>query len=134
MNFASVAIKALAVLATLYLLSLAGAITFSLLTVTTFGTVGGILDLLIFLVAIFLLTLIGTLIAKGIKSIKNTGQALLLTFVGAFSIGAILAAFVPLHIPYITSVNFNWLGTSWYSPYLSLLFIGMPLMLIFFVD
>ena len=134
MNFGSVAIKALAVLATLYLLSLAGAITFSLLTVTTVGTVGGILGILLFLVAIFLLTLIGNLIAKGIKSVKITAQALLLTFVGAFSIGAILAAFVPLNIPYIIRVNFNWLGTSWYSPYLSLLFIGMPLMLIFFVD
>ena len=135
MNFGSVAIKALVVLATLYLLSLAGAITFSLLAVTTVGTVGGIVGILLFLVAIFLLSLIGNLIAKGIKGVgvKNTGQALLLAFVGAFSIGAILAAFVPLNIPYIIRVNLNWLGTSWYSPYLSLLFIGMPLMLIFFV-
>jgi len=132
MNFGSVMLKALVVLALLYLLSLAEALTFPALSVFTSAN-AGIVCILLFLVAILLLSLIGNLIAKGIKSVKSTGQALLLAFVGAFFMGAVLAAFIPLNIPYIIHVDIYWLGTSWYSPFLALLFIGMPLMLVFLV-
>ncbi len=131
MNFGSVMLKALVILVLLYLLSLAGALTFPVLAV--FSGTAGIAGILLFLVAILLLSLIGNLIAKGIKGVKNTPQALLLAFVGAFFMGAVLAAFIPLNIPYIIHVNIYWLGTSWYSPFLTLLFIGMPLMLVFLV-
>ena len=132
MNLASVMLKAFVVLVLLYLLSLAGALTFPALGVFTSGTVG-IGGILLFLVAILLLSLIGNLIARGIKSVKSTGQALLLAFVGAFFMGAVLAVFVPLNIPYTIRVNIYWFGTSWYDPFLALLFIGTPLMLVFLV-
>ena len=131
MNLASVMLKAFVVLALLYLLSLAGALTFPVLAV--FSGTAGIAGILLFLVAILLLSLIGNLIARGIKSVKSTGQALLLAFVGAFFMGAVLAVFVPLNIPYTIRVNIYWFGTSWYDPFLALLFIGMPLMLVFLV-
>ena len=132
MNLASVMLKAFVVLVLLYLLSLAGALTFPALSVFTSAN-AGIVCILLFLVAILLLSLIGNLIARGIKSVKSTGQALLLAFVGAFFMGAVLAVFVPLNIPYTIRVNIYWFGRSWYDPFLALLFIGMPLMLVFLV-
>ena len=133
MNFGAVLIKALVVLVLLFLLSLAGAITFPLLTVVTGGAGAGVTSILLFLLAIVLLALVGNLIAKGIKSIKKNGEALLLAFVGSFFMGAVLSIFALLNIPYTVRVNLGWLGNSWYSPLLTLLFIGVPLMLAFLV-
>jgi len=127
-----VAIKTLVVLVLLYLFSLAGALTFPALAAITSGTEAEISSVLLFLVAMILLSLIGTLIARGIRSIiKESMKALLSTFVGSFFMGATLAFFALLNIPNTVRVNLNWLGTSWYSPLLTLLFIGIPLMLVF---
>jgi hypothetical protein len=133
MNFGSVLVKALVVLVMLYLLSLAGALTFPVLAVITSGTGAGISSLLLFLLAMVLLSLVGNLMARGIKAVKKNFEAVLLVFVGSFFMGAILAIFALLNIPYTVRVNLNWLGTSWYSPILALLFIGAPLMLVFLV-
>jgi hypothetical protein len=133
MNIGSVMIKALIVLVMLYFLSLAGALTFPVLAVITSGTGAGISGILLFLLAMILLSLVGNLIARGIKSVKKSFEALLLAFVGSFFMGAILAVFALLSIPYTVHVNLNWLGTSWYSPLLALLFIGVPLMIVFLV-
>ncbi len=133
MNFGSVVVKAVVILVVLFLLSLAGAITFPVLAVITSGTGAGISSILLFLVAILLLSLVGNLIARGIKSVKKSVEAILLVFVGAFFMGAILAVFALLNIPYTVRVNLAWLGTNWYSPLLSLLLIGLPLMVVFLV-
>jgi hypothetical protein len=133
MNFGSVMVKALVVLVLLFLLSLAGAITFPLLTVITGGAGAGLSSILLFLLAIVLLSLVGNLVARGIKSVKKSGEALPLVFVGAFFMGAILTIFALLNIPYTVRVNLAWTGTNWYSPILTLLFIGIPLMLVFLV-
>ena len=133
MNFGSVVVKALVVLLLLFLLSLAGAITFPLLSVVTNGAGAGLSSILLFLLAILLLSLVGNLIARGIKSVKKSGEGLLLAFVGSFFMGAVLTIFALLNIPYTVRVNLAWSGTSWYSPILTLLFIGIPLMLVFLV-
>ncbi|MDQ2884609.1 MAG: hypothetical protein M3Y39_00820 [Chloroflexota bacterium] len=133
MNFGSVVVKAVVILVLLFLLSLAGAITFPVLAVITSGTGAGITSILLFLLAILLLSLVGNLIARGIRSVKKSVEAIILVFVGAFFMGAILAVFALLNIPYTVRVNLAWLGTSWYSPILTLLLIGLPLMVVFLV-
>ncbi len=133
MNFGSVMVKALIVLVLLFLLSLAGAITFPLLTVVTGGAGAGLSSILLFLLAIVLLSLVGNLIARGIRSVKKSAEALILAFVGSFFMGAVLTIFALLNIPYTVRVNLAWTGNSWYSPILTLFFIGIPLMLAFLV-
>ena len=133
MNFGSVMVKALVVLVLLFLLSLAGAITFPLLTVVTGGAGAGLSSILLFLLAIVLLSLVGNLIARGIRSVKKSVEALVLAFVGSFFMGAVLTIFALLNIPYTVRVNLAWTGNGWYSPILTLLFIGVPLMLAFLV-
>src|SRR5450432_3253437 len=100
MNFGSVMVKALVVLVLLFLLSLAGAITFPLLTVLTGGAGAGLSSILLFLLAIVLLSLVGNLIARGIRSVKKSVEALVLAFVGSFFMGAVLTIFALLNIPY----------------------------------
>ena len=133
MNFGSVMIKALVVLVLLFLLSLAGAITFPLLSVVTGGAGAGVSSILLFLLAVVLLAMVGNLIARGIKSVKKSGESILLAFIGSFFMGAILTIFALLNIPYTIRVNLAWTGTSWYSSILTLFFIGVPLMLVFLV-
>ncbi len=131
MNFGSVMIKALVVLVLLFLLSLAGAITFPLTTVFTNGAGAGLVSILLFLLAVVLLALVGNLIGRGIKSVKKSGEALILALVGSFFMGAVLTIFALLNVPYSISVKLNWTGNSWYSPLLTLFFVGTPLMLVF---
>ncbi len=133
MNFASILIKTLVVLIVLFLLSLMGALTFPILAAITNGTGSGVSSILIFLLAIILLSIIGNLLAKGIKSVKNSGEGLLLGFVGALALGGILTILAQLKVPYTVTVNLAWAGTSWYSAFLSILFIGIPLMFVFLI-
>lgn len=131
MNFGSVALKAVIVLVLLFLLSLAGALTFPALSVITGNSGAGLAGLLYLILAMLVLSVVGNLLGRGIRTVKKPLDGLILTFVGAFFMGAILAIFAVLNIPYTARLNFNWLGTSWYSPLLTLLFIGTPLMLVF---
>lgn len=133
MNFGSIMIKTLVVLVVLFCLSLTGAITFPITTAITNGTSSGITSILLFIVAVLLLSVIGYLLAKGVKSVKKSGEGILLGFVGALAMGGILAIFTQLNIPYTVTVNLNWTGTSWYSPFLTILFIGLPLMFVFLI-
>jgi heme A synthase len=133
MNFGSIMIKTLVVLVVLFCLSLTGAITFPITTAITNGTSSGITSILLFIVAVLLLSIIGYLLAKGVKSVKKSGEGILLGFVGALAMGGILAIFTQLNIPYTVTVNLNWTGTSWYSPFLTILFIGLPLMFVFLI-
>jgi hypothetical protein len=132
MNFGMVALKALVVLVLLFLFSLAGALTFPALA--NIGASGaGLVSLLFLILAMLVLSIIGNLLGRGIRSIKKPLEALILAFVGSFFMGAALALFTVLNIPNTARVNLAWLGASWYSPFLALLFIGAPLMLVFLV-
>ena len=133
MNFGSIMIKTLVVLVVLFLLSLTGALTFPIANALSNGTSSGLTSILLFIVAILLLSIIGYLLAKGVKSVKNSGEGILLGFIGALAMGGILAIFTQLNIPYTITVNLAWLGTSWYSPFLTILFIGIPLMFVFLI-
>jgi hypothetical protein len=133
MNFGSIMIKTLVVLVVLFLLSLTGALTFPIVNALSNGTSSGLTSIVLFIVAILLLSIIGYLLAKGIKSVKNSGEGILLGFIGALAMGGILAIFTQLNIPYTITVNLAWLGTSWYSPFLTILFIGLPLMFVFLI-
>ena len=132
MNFGALALKALVIIAILFLLSLAGAVTFPVLSVLSNGGVA-ITSLLLLILAIIILSIIGNLLGRGIRSVKKPMEALILAFVGSFFMGAALTLFAILNIPYTARINLSWLGTNWYSPILALLFIGAPLMLVFMV-
>ena len=132
MNFGALALKALVIIAILFLLSLAGAVTFPVLSVLSNGGIA-ITSLLFLILAIIILSIIGNLLGRGIRSVKKPMEALILAFVGSFFMGAALTLFAILNIPYTARINLNWLGTNWYSPILALLFIGAPLMLVFMV-
>jgi hypothetical protein len=131
MNFGSVVIKALLALAVLFLLSLAGALSFPAFSVITGGTGVGLTGFLLFILALVLFSLIGNLLAKGIRGMKKSAEALLMGFVSAFAMGGILLILSVLNVPYTVQVHLNWTGTSWYSPFLTLVFIGIPLMFVF---
>ena len=131
MNFGSIALKTLIVLVLLFLLSLAGALTFPAVAIFRGNAGAGLASLLYIILAMLIISVVGNLLGRGIRTIKKPLDGLILTFVGAFFMGAILAIFAILNIPYAARLNLNWLGTSWYSPLLSLLFIGTPLMLVY---
>ncbi|HLZ64103.1 MAG TPA: hypothetical protein VKR06_44810 [Ktedonosporobacter sp.] len=133
MNLGSLWIKALVIIVLLILLSLAGAITFPALSILTGSTTAGVTGILFLLAAMLILSTIGSLIGKGIKTFKKPLESVLLAFIGAFFMGAALALSAILNIPYTAHVNFTWLGSTWYGPILTLLFIGAPLMMIFLV-
>jgi hypothetical protein len=131
MNFGSLVIKALIVMLLLFLLSLGGAITFPNLATLAANAGAGLSGLLLFLAAILILSVIGNLLGRGIRSLKKPFEVHVLAFVGSFFMGAALSLFAVLNVPNAIRVNLQWLGTAWYSPLLALLFIGVPLMMVF---
>lgn len=133
MNFGSLAIKAVVVILLLFLLSLANAITFPNLTAVANNAGTGLTSILLFLSAILVLSIVGSLLGRGIRSLKKPFEVLILAFIGSFFLGGALALFEVLNVPNAIHVNLNWVGTSWYSPLLTLLFIGAPLMLVFMI-
>jgi hypothetical protein len=133
MNLGTVVIKTLVALIVLFLLSLTGALTFPVFSAVASGTATGFTSILLFLLAIILLAVVGSLLARGIRSVKKSVEALAMGFVGSFAMGGILAIFAQLDVPYTVHVNLYWTGTSWYSSLLSLLFIGIPLMFVFLI-
>jgi hypothetical protein len=133
MNFGAIALKSLVIIAILFLLSLAGAVTFPAAAIFSNGGGVALTGLLFLILAIIILSVIGNLLGRGIRTVKKPIEALVLAFIGSFFMGAALALFAILKIPYTASVNLVWLGTNWYSPFLALLFIGAPLMLVFMV-
>ena len=133
MNFGVIAIKALVIIVLLFLLSLVGAVTFPSLATITGSTGTGLSTLLFLILAILILSVVGNLIGRGIRSVKRPLEALFLAFVGAFFLGAALALFAVLKVPNSVSINLYWLGAIWYDQLLTLLFIGAPLMLVFMV-
>ncbi|BCL83431.1 hypothetical protein ccbrp13_58960 [Ktedonobacteria bacterium brp13] len=133
MNFGSLAIKAVVVILLLFLLSLANAITFPNLAAVANNAGTGLTSILLFLAAILVLSIVGSLLGRGIRSLKKPFEVLILAFIGSFFLGGALALFEVLNVPNAIHVNLNWVGTNWYSPLLALLFIGAPLMLVFMI-
>jgi hypothetical protein len=133
MNFGSLAIKTVMLLVILFLLSLAKALTFPALSVITGSTGAGLTSLLLLLAATLVLTIIGYLLGKGIRTVKKPVEAFILTYIGSLFMGATLTLFAILNIPYAVRINLAWLGAEWYSPILTLLFIGTSIMLVFLV-
>jgi hypothetical protein len=130
MKLNSLLIKTVAVIMLLFLLSLANAISFPAFSSVS-GT--GFSGLLLFLGLMIIVSVVGNLLGAGIRTIKKPLEALLIAFVGSFFLGAILIIFTVLNLPGTVRVNLTWLGTSWYSAFLTFLFIGAPLMLVFIV-
>ncbi|GAC1372525.1 MAG: hypothetical protein NVS2B12_25130 [Ktedonobacteraceae bacterium] len=133
MNFGALGLKAVVIIGILFLLYLAGAVTFPALAIVSNSSGVAITSILLLILAIFILSVIGNLLGRGIRSVKKPIEALILAFVGSFFMGAALALFAVLNVPYTARINLAWLGTNWYSPFLALLFIGAPLMLVFMV-
>lgn len=132
MNLNSLLLKTVTVILLLFLLSLAGAITwpsFSTINNTNIGLSG----LLLFLGLMITLSVVGNLLGRGIRTIKKPIEALVIAFVGSFFMGATLIIFTVLNVPATLRLNVNWLGASWYSMFLTFLFVGAPLMLVFIV-
>jgi hypothetical protein len=135
MNFGSLVIKAVVIILLLFLLSLANAITFpNIAAVISTNAGSGLTSIFLFLASILILSIIGNLLGRGIRSLKKPFEIMILAFVGSFFLGAALALFEVLSVPNAIHVNLNWVGVSWYSPLLTLLFIGTPLMLVFMVS
>ena len=115
----------------LFVFSLVGAITFPALPSANSGITTYLSDFLFLLLPVIVLTLIAFFLGTGIRSIKKPLPALGLAYVSAFFIGGVLALLTLLNFPYSAHVNFGWLGSSWYSPWLALFLIGSPIMLAF---
>jgi hypothetical protein len=129
MNFGSVALKGAITVVLLLLLSLTSAVTFSITSIST-GT--ALANVLIAILAILVLAMLGSLLGRGIRSVqKKPIEALFLTLVGSLVMGGFLAIFSLLNAPYTPRINLNWLGTAWYAPFLAMLLVGSPLMLVF---
>jgi hypothetical protein len=117
----------------LFVFSLVGALTFPALPSANSGVTTYIGDFLLLFLPVILLTLIAFFLGTGIRSIKKSIQALGLAYVSALVIGGVLALLTVFNFPYSAHVNFGWLGSSWYSPWLTLFLIGSPIMLAFVV-
>lgn len=113
--------------------SLVGALTIPALPSANTQMETYLLDFLYLLLPVVILTLIAFLLGSGVRSIKNSVQALGLAYVSALVVGGVLALLTVLNFPYSAHVNFNWLGTAWYSSWLTLFIIGAPIMLAFVV-
>ena len=133
MNFAKFIIYVLVIIGILIIFAYAGAITFPALP-----SAGSILStsplaFIFLLLSIIVLTLVGYLLGRGIRSIKSSGEVLGLTYMSALIMGGILALLTFLNFPYSAHVNFYWLGREWYDPWLTVFIIGAPIMLAFVV-
>ncbi|QBD78916.1 hypothetical protein EPA93_24205 [Ktedonosporobacter rubrisoli] len=133
MNFGQLAIRSVFILVLLFVLSLAGAITFPVLAISTTTTGLGIVNILSLIITMIVLAVIGYLLGRGIRSIKKPLESLILTYVSSFILGGVLALFTYLNVPYAARINLTWLGASWYSPWLAVFLIGTTIMIVFLV-
>ncbi len=117
----------------LVIFSYVGAIQLSPFPATKSSIDTYVLDFIYLLLPVVILSLVAFFLGNGIKSLKNRFQALGLTYVSALVIGGVIALFTLFKFPYSAHVNFAWLGTTWYSPWLTLFLIGAPIILAFIV-
>jgi hypothetical protein len=132
MNFGKFLIQLLAVIAILIVLYFAGAVRFpsepASISLTNFPR-----TLFLLLLSVIILTLIGSSLSKGIRGVKGPLDAILLGSLAALLIGGLLALMTYLNFPYAPFINLSWLGTRWYSPWLTIFLVGAPLLLVLVV-
>ncbi|HET9922006.1 MAG TPA: hypothetical protein VFQ30_19360 [Ktedonobacteraceae bacterium] len=124
-------VNAAIVLVFLIVFSYIGAIVFPGLPAAS-ASVGDIgRNFLLLLLPVGLMSLMGYLLGRGIRSVKNSFESLGLTYVSAFMIGGVLALLTVLNFGYSAHINFNWLGEAWYDRLLTIFLIGAPITLAF---
>lgn len=133
MNAGRIIVNIIVVFFLLIVLSFIGAVTFPGLPSTGSTLATYISQFLLLLVPVIILSIIGFFLGKGIRSLKNSLEALGLTYIGALIIGGILGLLTLLNFPYSAHINFAWLGGAWYAPWLALFLIGAPILLTFMV-
>jgi hypothetical protein len=133
MNIGQVAIKTVVIIVILFLLSLAGAITFPVATAVA-GVAGvGIINFILLLFGVFILALVGNTIGKGIRGYKVPLLAIVLVYACSFAIGGLITVLGLLNVPYAPTINITWLGTTLVSRMLTILLIGTAIMVVFLV-
>lgn len=108
MNFGKLLVNIIIVLLLLIVFSSVGAVTFPGLPTSTTGTLSTpISQFTLLLLPMVILSIIGYFLGRGIRSIKNSFEALGLAYVGALIIGGILALLTLFNFPYSAHVNFS---------------------------
>jgi hypothetical protein len=130
---AKVVINIIIVLLVLILFSFLGAVSFPGLPAINSSLDTFVRAFLLLLVPGIIMGIMGHFLGKGIRGIKNSFEALGLTYVSAFLLGAILALLSLLNFAYSVHVNFNWIGTTWYAQVFTIFIIGASMMLAFLV-
>jgi len=121
----------LVVIVVLLLFSFIGAVIFPALPSTSASVSTYANDFLLLLFPGIIMALVGHVLSRGIRGIKNSLEALGLTFASAFIIGGVLALFSLLNFAYSARINFAWLGSTWYAPLFTIFLVGAPIMLAF---
>ena len=133
MNVGKAVVNVLIVFVVLVVFSYVGAIQLSPLPGTSSTIDTYVLDFILLLLPVVILSAVAFFLGNGIRSLKNRFQALGLAYVSALVIGGIIALFTLFKFPYSAHVNFTWLGSAWYGPWLTLFLIGAPIILAFVV-
>ena len=130
---AKVVTNIIIVLLVLILFSFLGAVSFPGLPAINSSLDTFVRAFLLLLIPGVIIGIMGHFLGKGIRGIKNSFEALGLTYVSAFLLGAILALLSLLNFAYSVHVNFNWVGTTWYAQVFTIFIIGASMMLAFLV-
>lgn len=123
----------LVVFVLLLLFTFIGAIIFPGLPTTSTSVTSFITAFLLLILPVLLMAIVGYFLGKGVRSLKNPFEALVLAYLSAFLIGGVLALLTVLNFSYSAHVNFTWLGSSWYAPLFTIFLIGAPIALAFLV-
>lgn len=132
MDFGKTLVQLVAVFFILVFLSFVGAITpvFTSFNSSILSVPG---NFVIYLLTVLIVSLLGYLLGRGVRSVKNHFEALLLSYVTTLIVGGILVLLTLANFPYTVHLRLTWLGTAWYDPWLLAFFIGAPLALTFVV-
>lgn len=122
-------INILIVLLILLFFSFLGAVIFPVLPGTSASVDTYAHDFFLLIIPALVMASFGYFLGRGIRSIKNSFEALGLTFVSAFIVGGILALMSSLNFGYSAHINFSWLGAAWYAPLFIIFILGAPIML-----
>jgi hypothetical protein len=133
MNLGKWAIQLAFVFFLLIIFALVNALTFPGLTSVTGVFLTAPINLVYLVLSVLILTLIAYSLGRGIKSIKSTFEAILLSLTSALVIGGLLALLSLLNFPYSVKLNLAWLGGNWYDPWIAIFLVGAPIMLAFVV-
>ncbi len=117
----------------LLIFSLVGAVTFPALPGVNSPVDTYVRHFILLLLPVLVLSMFGFFLGRGVRSVKNSLEAMGLAYVSALIIGGVLALLTLFNFPYSAHINFSWLGGSWYSPWLTIFLIGAPILLAYVV-